>query len=650
MKLFYIRLSLIFCLAFVFCGCQEKRTTIGQKEYAVTNVKLYGNGSNANDYKTGFMPSEQSDGITAYMVFYSVKPLEEVYDYLKSMTAHSLESLDVEKNQAYYITDLSYDDGVGNTLNTDQRDLVTGKKMGDPGTYYFYVATIGEDGVLAIALADRTKVQQPFAYSISVSQMGDAIQGRFLSDGEQKDQRNYIFYSTDCFTMVEKKLKKLKLAQMEQKNLLSFDNQEETEFTFLKSELLDFNDSPYDKNSVYYVYVASFSKKLGFLGLSYDAVNLLLPEELPQALEVIGDGKGTIDPIGGAATLGKGRDSILSISQAIFQKITGPVKIAVIGASSGTEKEIAHYFYEDDNNAKSFKSRFTEAGFVPIYIPLTIENHNVIGESAYYKALINSCASVYFTGGDQSKAMTALTRSDGSLNAIGTAVVSVYERGGILAGSSAGAHILSDICFQEGTSYSILGKTEQPVIYPGIPCGIDGVFDSHFHSRGRLGRLAFVTVKSKKRYGIGIDENTSFAVKDGIGTVYGSGGVTILDFSEASGLSEIRLHYLTAPDQYDFRSHKVIIQRKKAITEKRTFENEQIPFFGENYATTRCLLDFAASDLRTKKFIDQGIKITLTKTKSSMSYEDEKLKYVSINALKDRKKCSITNLILSIQD
>ena len=62
-----------------------------------------------------------------------------------------------------------------------------------------------------------------------------------------------------------------------------------------------------------------------------------------------------------------------------------------------------------------------------------------------------------------------------------------------------------------------------------------GIVDQHFSQfRGRLGRLARVTIDRKLRFGFGVDEDTAMIVSPGgIIEVAGSGNVTIVDAREA---------------------------------------------------------------------------------------------------------------------
>jgi len=76
--------------------------------------------------------------------------------------------------------------------------------------------------------------------------------------------------------------------------------------------------------------------------------------------------------------------------------------------------------------------------------------------------------------------------------------------------------------------------------------------DTHFHNRGRIGRIASMMVDLGLSFGVGIDENTTFFIKNNIGTVYGEHGVTVVDLSEAIKIpslyfqiKNVKVHYLT---------------------------------------------------------------------------------------------------------
>lgn len=91
---------------------------------------------------------------------------------------------------------------------------------------------------------------------------------------------------------------------------------------------------------------------------------------------------------------------------------------------------------------------------------------------------------------------------------------------------------------------------------------LDGlIVDTHFDKRGRLGRLIPAMIDLKVKVAFGIDEFTTLYYQNGLGTVYGSNGVFVVDLSKASKflsqyltVKNANIHYLTAGDRYNFRT------------------------------------------------------------------------------------------------
>lgn len=139
---------------------------------------------------------------------------------------------------------------------------------------------------------------------------------------------------------------------------------------------------------------------------------------------------------------------------------------------------------------------------------------------------------VYIKGGDQYEYYTNYkdTKTQEALEYI-------YNNGGVIAGTSAGMHILTDVIFTDDTGYGVYPYEgiENPQInyitlhndFLGFVPGIFG--DSHFAERGRFGRLLGMISnwffnQSEVVVGIGVDDLTAIAIdENNIGTVYGTG-------------------------------------------------------------------------------------------------------------------------------
>ncbi|MEM9706562.1 MAG: cyanophycinase, partial [Pseudomonadota bacterium] len=202
-------------------------------------------------------------------------------------------------------------------------------------------------------------------------------------------------------------------------------------------------------------------------------------------------------------------------------------------------------------------------------------------------ALVADYGSVYFTGGDQAKIYHALSPG-GRETAVLSAIRKAHNRGGLLAGSSAGAAMMSQPMLLGGTSLEAMvhGVTQDPDA-PGILLG-DGLafftsalVDQHFIKRGRLGRLVVAMAATGHRRGFGVDENTALFVKDGVGRVVGEYGVFLVDlaksqlsdanaFPKHSGFENFKLSYLDHGDSIDLHTY----QAKPAATKRRVRKSE----------------------------------------------------------------------------
>lgn len=171
--------------------------------------------------------------------------------------------------------------------------------------------------------------------------------------------------------------------------------------------------------------------------------------------------------------------------------------------------------------------------------------------------MIDHASGIFFTGGDQLRITSILggTRLYQHL-------LSAYRRGVMIAGTSAGASVMSSTMIVHGS-----GEQEPTQIgvrlAPGFGLVPDVVIDQHFAQRGRLGRLLSAVAQNPHVMGIGIDENTAVIVGTSEFVVKGSGTVTVLDGqhisftnmsevspTEALALADIRLHVL--PSGYGF--------------------------------------------------------------------------------------------------
>ena len=184
--------------------------------------------------------------------------------------------------------------------------------------------------------------------------------------------------------------------------------------------------------------------------------------------------------------------------------------------------------------------------------------------------LVEDYGSVYFTGGDQALITGALAPK-GRESRVLKAIRKAQRNGALIAGSSAGAAIMSEVMISGGTSleaatYGVVDDPDQPgmLLEPGLGFFPWGMVDQHFIKRGRFGRLVVGIQASGAKRGIGIDENTALFVEGKIARVIGEYGAFVLHLEEARvdrrrGLIEnIDFSYADNGDSYDLETGEVL--------------------------------------------------------------------------------------------
>ncbi len=158
-------------------------------------------------------------------------------------------------------------------------------------------------------------------------------------------------------------------------------------------------------------------------------------------------------------------------------------------------------------------------------------------EQTKLDSLINA-GLIYISGGDQNRFMEI---------ALGTPLVDAihqaYQKGAIIAGTSAGAAVQSKkmITGNQHLHPDMKGyKTIQPKnieIAEGLGLIKSAIIDQHFIRRERMNRLISVCIENPNELAIGIDESTAILVDGNRATVYGIGQVIVLNATRAKILS-----------------------------------------------------------------------------------------------------------------
>lgn len=120
---------------------------------------------------------------------------------------------------------------------------------------------------------------------------------------------------------------------------------------------------------------------------------------------------------------------------------------------------------------------------------------------------IKRATGIFFTGGDQLHitALPGATEMD-------AAIRRRCEKGAVLAGTSAGAAMMSNSMFVRGSS-----ETNPRFGSVGLGPGMDFVrgvlIDTHFSQRGRMGRMMAAVAHYPQDIGLGIDEDTAILIE-----------------------------------------------------------------------------------------------------------------------------------------
>src|SRR5690606_28335587 len=185
-------------------------------------------------------------------------------------------------------------------------------------------------------------------------------------------------------------------------------------------------------------------------------------------------------------------------------------------------------------------------------------------------ALVRDYGSVFFTGGDQALITGALA-PNGVDSPVLTAIREAHAAGGLIAGSSAGAAIMSPVMIGGGTSleaatYGVVSDPDRPGLLLGKGLGFFrwGIVDQHFIKRGRLGRLIVALAASRTRFGFGVDENTALFIDGARGHVVGEFGAFVLDMKGARqdrrrrAIENITFSYVDDGDAIDLDAGMVL--------------------------------------------------------------------------------------------
>ena len=238
-------------------------------------------------------------------------------------------------------------------------------------------------------------------------------------------------------------------------------------------------------------------------------------------------------------------------------------------------------------------------------------------------AQISTCSGFYFTGGSQSRVIDVFLPS-GDTTLAYTAVMKRWREGAVVAGSSAGAAMMSQTMISGGTSREAItnGIAKEPdadgvQLRGGMGFFTSALIDQHFLARGRIGRLLVSVINQESpMIGFGIDENTALIVDGDSASVLGASGVVVVDGRHidlvgshmATGLV---VNLMGAGDVIDLESLQIKRRNTStALVSDDRILQERTDLFSR-WAFLRLLVEMSTSQKTEVTLDTEGAKLTL---------------------------------------
>jgi len=264
---------------------------------------------------------------------------------------------------------------------------------------------------------------------------------------------------------------------------------------------------------------------------------------VPAAAPEYGPARGTLVIIGGNMSENFG------VPQKFIQLAGGPNKKFVIIPTNNGNKgaDGKPVVYKDETVLAPWKKR----GLTNV-VMLHTWDPKVADTEEFVTPLLDADA-VWFDGGRQWNAVDSY---------MGTRALkefwNVLNRGGVIAGSSAGATIQSDYLVRGDTKGADIMMTEEPNHQHGFAFLKHSAIDQHINTRNRWDDLIPVIKKYPQYLGIGLSEDTAIVVTGDRFEVIGRWKVTVHDNTHAYQPWDKPYDLLSVGDVYDIKARKII--------------------------------------------------------------------------------------------
>lgn len=169
---------------------------------------------------------------------------------------------------------------------------------------------------------------------------------------------------------------------------------------------------------------------------------------------------------------------------------------------------------------------------------------------AAFVAAIDRANGVWIDGG---RTYRFMDRFEGT--AAHAALRRVLERGGVVAGSSAGAQVIGELLVRGNP------KTNEELTDPGYLTALGllpgVVIDAHFRDRDRTAEFSALVAQHPQLLGLGVDVDTALVIQGSVGEVLGKGMVSVFD-RRAGGTASNDGLLLKSGARYDLVTGKLL--------------------------------------------------------------------------------------------
>ncbi len=249
--------------------------------------------------------------------------------------------------------------------------------------------------------------------------------------------------------------------------------------------------------------------------------------------------------IGGAED--KVRDRVI-LSRFVALAGGRAARLAVITTASSAALEVG----------ERYRTVFLDLGAASV-LTIDAQTRPMANDEAASAALADSTG-IFLAGGNQLRLASTIGGTK-----LAAAIEARHRRGAVVAGTSAGASVLSTHMIAFGAS-GLTPKLRMAQVGAGLGLLPGVIVDQHFQQRNRLGRLLALVAQNPSLLGVGIDEDTAGIVTpDQVLDVIGRGSITIVDGTaaetdawEVTGhrplmISNVVMHSLPAGYRFDLR-------------------------------------------------------------------------------------------------